>query len=190
MAMALALALMAIGATAGLLMFTRALSPSHPTPPAAAEPPSPPTVTPAAVSAGPLAFRDPDNTKRYQDLRPKVDAARASIATFDKATAIPADDLEQACTEIFREANPLAGEGHPEVRKYADSAKRLCDYDRSIALLRIVVRLQKSAPPKSKDEKRARCDFGGKSVKRLLDRGYADDEKAKTAIEDVGRACL
>jgi hypothetical protein len=187
--MALAFSIMAIGGVAGLVAVTRAMNPSQPTPP----PPPPPVVAPPpppAIEAGPIAIRDPDNAQHWQDLRPKVEAARAAIGAFDKATALPADDLEQACTEIFRDANPLAGEGHPGVRKYADDAKRLCDYDRSFALIRIVVRLQKASPAKSASDKRARCDFAGKSVKRLLDRGYADDEKAKAEIGDVGRACL
>lgn len=191
-AMALAVSIVAVGAAAGLVAVVRATSqPSQPAPP---PPPPPAPVTAAAKpldeSSGPVAFRDPDNTARWMALRPKVEAARSAIAAFDKANAIPTDDLEDACTAIFRDANPLAGEAHKEVRSYADGAKRLCDYDRSIALIRLVVRVQRASPPKSKDEKRIRCDFAAKSVKRLLDRGYSEDEKAKTELAEVGKACI
>jgi len=187
MAMALVLALMAVGATAGLIVFTRAMQPSAPRPP---PPPAPtvaaPTVT-AEPDAGPISFRDPENQKHWDTLRPRVDAVREAIAAVDKATSLPKDDLEQRCDAIFSDANPLAGEGHKEVRSYADAAKRTCDVDRSVAFLRLVSRLPRSS---SKDEKRARCDFAAKWVKRLLDRGYGDDEKAKTAIAEVGRTCI
>lgn len=189
-AMALALSVVGVGAAAGLVAVVRATTqPSQPTPPPPVVAPTP-APKPKDESTGPIAFRDPDNTQRWIALRPNVDAARAAIAAFDKATAIPADDLEDACSVIFRDANPLAGEAHKEVRNYADAAKRLCDYERSIALVRLVVRVQKVSPPKSKDEKRARCDFAAKSVKRLLDRGYGDDEKAKTELAEVGKACI
>ena len=191
MAMALVLVLMAVGATAGLIVFTRAV---HPTPAPPPPPPPRPAVTaPAPVAetdVGPIAFRDPENHKHWESLRPHVEAVRTAIAAFDKATALPADDLEQRCDAIFVDANPLAGEAHKDVRSYADGAKRLCDLDRSVALIGLVARLQKSAPPKSKDEKRARCDFAAKWVKRLTDRGYTDDERAKGAIADAGRACI
>jgi len=188
-AMALALAIMGIGATAGLVAVTRAMSPSQPTPPPP-PPVAPPAPTVPHVSTGPIAFRDPDNAQRWLVLRPKVDKAKEATAAFEKATTIPNDDLEESCAKIFEDANPLAGEPHTEVQKYADNAKRLCDYDRSLSLLRLVTRIQKASPAKSKGDKRARCDFAARSVKRLVDRGYGDDEKAKTEMAEVGKACL
>jgi hypothetical protein len=189
-AMALAIAVMGIGGTAGLVAVVKSTSqPSQPTPTAQ---PTQPKVAPKPTDEGnmPIAFRDPENTQHWLALRPKVDAMRTSIAALDKATAIPSDDLEEACSGIFRDANPLAGEGHKAVRSYADGAKRLCDYDRSLALLRLFVRVQKASPPKGKDDKRARCDFAAKSVKRLIDRGCSDDEKVKTELAEVGKACI
>lgn len=187
-AITLGLSVMTLGALAALIAVVRAMGPaSAPAgPPVVEQPVAPPTTKSDHV--GPLAFRDPDNTRRYLALKELVPKMRQSVTELDAAKAMPDGKLEATCTEVIAAATPLVGEGHPEARAFADGAIRLCDYERPLATIRLAVRLLHAKP--KLPEKRALCDAGGKAVQRLTDRKYGDDEKVKLQLAELGKACL
>ncbi|MBI2393605.1 MAG: hypothetical protein HYV09_28765 [Deltaproteobacteria bacterium] len=188
-AITLGLSVMTLGALAALVAVVRAMGPSS----AQSAPPPPEQIAAAPAPAnsgfvGPLTFRDPDNTKRYQALKELIPKVQQAVAELGAAKAMPDGKLEATCTEVIAAATPLAGEDHPKVRAFGDGAIRLCDYERPLATIGLIVRLLHAKP--KLPEKRALCDVGGKSVQRLTDRKYGDDEKVKLQLAELGKACL
>lgn len=182
--------LVAIAAVAGLSAMVFVLKPkgaieSTP-PPTEAPPPPAPVVAAKPSSSGPIAFRDPENTKRYLALQTTVASFRKKLTVMSDQMTMPADDLETTCSEIAALANPLAGEPHPEVLKVADDAKRACDYDRPLTAIRLAVKLLKVKGAAKKDI----CAIAGRSTAVLMEKKYGDDEKVKAELAELGKACM
>ena len=159
-------------------------------PPATAQPALAPQGSNAkptlAADGTPIAFRDGENTQRYLSLLDATAAFRKRLAELDVATTMPTDDLSATCREIAALANPLAGEPHPAVRKYADDAKRACDYDRPLATIALTLRLLKAPGA----DKKALCRAGSRATDALAEKKYGDDERVKLAFAALGKACL
>lgn len=183
-----AMLIVAIGAVAALVAIVYVMKPQGPiesTPPPAA--PVVPTIKPtASAAAGPMTFRDPENTQRYLALQTAVPLLRTKLAALAETKVLPGDDLEASCADIFKLANPLAGEPHPEVQKAAEGAKRMCDYDRPLTTLRVALRALQTGGA----NKKTICNAVGRWTGQLLDKKYGDDEQVKLQLAEVGKACL
>jgi hypothetical protein len=177
----------AIVAVAGLVAWVFVKQQPQASAPAAAVSVAPIPMPPLApASAGPMTFRDPDNTQRYLALQTAQSLVRQKLAVFGDAKTLPADDLDGSCAEIAGLAAALAGEPHPAVQKAADAAVRLCDYDRPLAALHLVLRLLHGKGA----NKKSLCTVASRWTARLMEKKYGDDEQVKLVLADVGMACL
>lgn len=179
--------LVAVAAVAGLTGMVWALKPkggldSKPPPAATVEPTEKPAVK---ASAGAMAFRDPENTQRYQQLQTSVALFQKKLDALPTSKTMPGGELDSACVDIAALANPLAGEAHPDIQKAADRAKRLCDYDRPIAVIRLALSLLKSGA-----NKKETCNAAGRATNVLVEKKYGDDETVKLELANLGKACM
>lgn len=157
---------------------------SQPTDAAPVEPPIEKPV--AKASAGAISFRDPENTQRYLTLQSTVGSFKKRLAVLEEQKTMPEGDLEASCAEIKGLADPLAGEPHPAVQKIADGAKRLCDYDRPLATIRLAIKLARAPGANRK----AICSAAGRATSVLVDKKYGDDEQVKLQLAELGKACM
>lgn len=179
----------AIVAVAALVAMVTVLKPPgkiESQPPAASpvEPTNDKTITKA--SAGAMTFRDPDNTQRYLTLQSAVGSLKKRLSALEEQKTMPEGDLDASCAEIAGLANPLAGEPHPDVQKVADGAKRLCDYDRPLATIRLAIKLARAPGANRK----AICGAAGRATNVLIEKKYGDDEQVKTQLAELGKACM
>lgn len=186
----------AIGGVIGLVVVMRAVNPGTETkPPAPATVAPPPQAAAPAVSsaAGPLAFRDPDSVKKWAQLRADYKSAKEAVADFPKAVSQASmgtlsESLDQACAKVATGVAWLAGEPHPEAVKFTNEARRTCDYERPLAVLRAALtELAKKPAPATK---KSLCLLADGAAKLLTQKSYLDDETVKGELAKVGAACL
>lgn len=186
----------AIGGVIGLVVVLRAVNPgSESKPPTASQtaPPPPPPPPPSASAAGPLAFRDPDSVKKWAQLRADYKTAKDAVADFPKAVSQASlgalsESLDQACAKVSTGVAWLAGEPHPEAVKFTNEARRTCDYERPLAVLRAsLAELAKKPAPATK---KSLCLLADGAAKLLTQKSYLDDETVKTELAKIGAACL
>ncbi len=188
----------AIGGVIGLVVVLRAMNPTPEKPPAPpapvpTQPPAPTSATAGVASAGPLAFRDPDSVKKWEQLRADYKAAKDAVADFPKAASQAsigalAESLDKSCAKVQTGVAWLAGEPHPEAIKFSNEARRTCDYDRPIGVLRAA--LAELAKKPAAPTKKALCGLADGAAKQLQAKSYMDDETAKTEMAKIGVACL
>ena len=80
----------------------------------------------------------------------------------------------------------LAGEPHPDAIKFSNDARRLCDYERPLAVMRTALVEVKKAP----GAKKLLCGLADGAAKQLQQKSYTDDETVKTEMAKIGMACL
>lgn len=191
-----AMLIAAIGGVIGLVVVLRAVNPTPEKPPAPPAPvltPAPAPTPTVAPSAGPLAFRDPDSVKKWEQLRADYKTAKDAVADFPKAASQAsigalAESLDKSCAKVQTGVAWLAGEPHPEAVKFSNEARRTCDYDRPIGVLRAA--LTELAKKPAAPTKKALCGLADGAAKQLQAKSYMDDETAKTEMAKIGVACL
>jgi hypothetical protein len=177
------------------VMMQRGLGPT--TTPASA-PPSSTVVAPTPfatkdtpkVETGGFTFTDPGDSDLYLSTLKRIGVVRASLGDL-KTTSTDAalDDVTARCAALAPDLTTLGREPHPGVREYVAKAKKTCEYDVPVALLKISVDRAKAAKKGASHAPSPDCARGGKLADDLKLHHYEDDPDAHPLLAAFAAAC-
>lgn len=178
------------------VMLQRGLGPSNTA--VVAAPPSSTVVAPKPfatkdapkLEAGGFTFTDPGDSDLYLSTLKRIGVVRASLADL-KATSTDAalDDLVARCAALAPDLSTLGREPHPGIREYVAKAKKSCEYDANVALLKISIDRAKAAKKGAGHAPSADCVRGSKLADDLKLHHYEDDPDAHPLLASFAAVC-
>jgi hypothetical protein len=185
-------------AIVGVLMQKGVAPTPSPGTPVVAAPTTPPVPTVSAfagkdakaIDAGPITFTDHGDADLYVSTQKRVDVVRSSLADVKPATTDAAlDDVLARCTALAPDLATLDREPHAAVREYIAKAKKTCEYDVPVALLKLSTDKAQAARKGGGKAPINECRRGAKLADALKAHHYEDDPVAHPLIANFAALC-